>query len=62
MPSKWHTFLTIGGEGTITQWKFENNEIIKQHEKENGEGHCMKYLDNGKILTNDSNELVIIES
>ena len=57
-------FLTTGNEGTITQWKYENNDIIKEHEKENlakEEVLCMKYLDNGKILLGDSKNLIIIE-
>ena len=61
---KGNVFLTTGKEGTITQWKMENNEIIKQYEKENlvtGECRCLEYLDNGKILMNDSNKLVILE-
>lgn len=59
-----NVFLTTGKEGTITQWKIENNEIIKQYEKENlvtGECRCLVYLDNGKILMNDSNKLVILQ-
>ena len=57
-------FLTTGNEGTITQWKFENNEIKKEHEKEKlakEECLCMKVLDNGKILLGDTENLVIIE-
>ena len=57
-------FLTTGNEGTITQWKFENGAMSKQHEKEKlatEECLCMKYLDNGKILLGDSKKLVIIE-
>ena len=57
-------FLTTGNEGTITQWKFEDGSINKQHEKEKlatEEVLCMKYLDNGKILLGDSKNLVIIE-
>ena len=57
-------FLTTGNEGTITQWKFENNEIKKEHEKEklaSEECLCMKYLDNGKILLGDTKNLIIIE-
>ena len=57
-------FLTTGNEGTITQWKFENDSISKQHEKEKlatEEVLCMKYLDNGKILLGDAKKLVIIE-
>ena len=57
-------FLTTGNEGTITQWKFEDGSISKQHEKEKlatEEVLCMKYLDNGKILLGDSKNLVIIE-
>ena len=57
-------FLTTGNEGTITQWKFENNEIKKEHEKEklaSEECLCMKYLDNGKILLCDTKNLIIIE-
>ena len=57
-------FLTTGNEGTITQWKFDGNEISKEHEKENlakEECLCMKYLVNGKILLGDSKNLVIIE-
>ena len=57
-------FLTTGNEGTITQWKFENNEIKKEHEKEKlakEECLCMKVLDNGRILLGDTENLVIIE-
>ena len=57
-------FLTTGNEGTITQWKYENGEISKQHEKEklaSEECLCMKYLSNGKILLGDSRKLIIIE-
>ena len=57
-------FLTTGNEGTITQWKFEDGKITKQHEKENlanEECLCMIYLDNGKILLGDARKLVIIE-
>lgn len=57
-------FLTTGNEGTITQWKFEGNEISKEHEKENlasKECLCMKYLDNGTILMGDTKNLIIIE-
>ena len=57
-------FLTTGNEGTITQWKFENNEIKKEHEKEklaSEECLCMKYLDNGKILLGDTKNVIIIE-
>ena len=57
-------FLTTGNEGTITQWKFENDSITKQHEKEKlatEEVLCMKYLNNGKILLGDAKKLVIIE-
>ena len=57
-------FLTTGNEGTITQWKFEDGKITKQHEKENlanEECLCMKYWDNGKILLGDAKKLVIIE-
>ena len=57
-------FLTTGNEGTITQWKFENNGIKKEHEKEklaSEECLCMKYLDNGKILLGDTKNLIIIE-
>ena len=57
-------FLTTGNEGTITQWKFENDSITKKHEKEKlatEEVLCMKYLNNGKILLGDAKKLVIIE-
>jgi hypothetical protein len=58
------TFLTTGNEGTITQWKFDNDEINKEHEKENlakEECLCMAYLTNGQILLGDSKNLIIIE-
>ena len=57
-------FLTTGNEGTITQWKFDNNDIIKEHEKENcaeEECLCMMYLNDGKILLGDTVNLIIIE-
>lgn len=57
-------FLTTGNEGTITQWKYDNEEIAKEHEKEKlgkEECLCMKYLENGKILLGDSANLIIIE-
>ncbi len=57
-------FLTTGNEGTITQWKYDNDEITKEHEKEKlakEECLCMKYLESGKILLGDSGNLIIIE-
>ena len=63
-PVNENIFLTTGNEGTITQWKFDGDEINKEHEKENlakEECLCMKYLDNGKIILGDSKNLIIIE-
>ena len=57
-------FLTTGNEGTITQWKYDKDEITKEHEKEKlakEECLCMKYLESGKILLGDSGNLIIIE-
>ena len=57
-------FLTTGNEGTITQWKFDSDEINKEQEKENfakEECLCMAYLSNGVVLLADSKNLIVIE-
>lgn len=57
-------FISTGNEGIITQWKFENEEIKKEKEKDDfGKEQClcMKYLESGRILLGDGQNLIIIE-
>ena len=65
-PINENIFLTTGTGGTITQWKFDGNDITKEHEKENVISEdsevclCMKYLKNGTLLLGDNRNLVIL--
>ena len=65
-PINENIFLTTGTGGTITQWKFDGNDITKEYEKENVISEdsevclCMKYLKNGTLVLGDNRNLVIL--
>lgn len=57
-------FLTLGNEGIITQWKYNDNDIKKEHEKDkisDEECLCMKYIKDGRILIGSSKNVIILE-